>query len=99
MMRVPLVVERATVEPGCISAARISVGEFPKSKPSTFVLPRSPTRKSAAADAPSSMEATGTTRAPFETRTAIVVLALKASTTTIVEPARAAARAPDTPPA
>ncbi len=45
------------------------------------------------------MEATGTTLAPFETRTAMVVLALKASTTTTTEPARAAARAPLSPPA
>jgi hypothetical protein len=45
------------------------------------------------------MESTGITRAPFETRTAIVVLALNASTTTTAEPARAAERAPLSPPA
>src|ERR687897_2022181 len=95
--RVPFVVERATVEPGGISEPRISVGELPKSKPATFALPRSPMRKSVSA-APST-EATGTILAPLETRTAIVVLALKASTTTTTEPARAALRAPLSPPA
>jgi hypothetical protein len=45
--RVPFVVERATVEPGGTSDARISVGELPKSKPATLALPLSPTRKSA----------------------------------------------------
>jgi hypothetical protein len=44
--------------------ARISVGGLPKSKPATFALPRSPMRRSAGSDAASSMEATGTTRAP-----------------------------------
>jgi hypothetical protein len=44
--------------------ARISVGGLPKSKPATFALPRSPMRMSAGSDAASSMEATGTTRAP-----------------------------------
>ncbi len=73
---VPFVVERATVEPGSIPAAMTSVGEFPKSKPFTFALPRSPILKSAPAyPAASSMEATGTTRAPLWMRTAIVVLA------------------------
>jgi hypothetical protein len=92
--RVPFVVERAILEPGGISEPMISVGELPKSKPATFALPRSPMRKSVLADAASSTEATGTTLAPFETRTAMVVLALKASTTTTTEPARAARRAP-----
>ena len=97
--RVPFVVERATVEPGGISEPRISVGELPKSKPATFALPRSPMRKSVSAAAAPSTEATGTILAPLETRTAIVVLALKASTTTTTEPARAALRAPLSPPA
>ena len=75
--RVPFVVERTTVEPTGTSDARISVGELPKSKPATIALPRSPARRSAPAyERASSIEATGTTRAPFFTRTAIVVLAL-----------------------
>src|SRR5215212_1356134 len=93
-MRVPFVVERATVESGGISEARISVGELPKSKPATFALPRSPMRKSVSAEAASSMDATGKTLAPLETSTAMVVLALNASTTTTTEPARAAVLAP-----
>jgi hypothetical protein len=56
-------------------------------------------RKSALADAASSTEETGTTLAPFETSTVMVVLALKASTTTTTEPARAALRAALSPPA
>jgi hypothetical protein len=96
--RVPLVVERATVVPGGISEPRISVGELLKSKPATTALPRSPMRKSASADAASAIEATGTTLAPFETSTAMVVLALKASTTT-TEPVLAALLAPLSPPA
>ena len=75
------------------------MGELPKSKPATFAPPRSPMRKSALADAASSMEATGTTLAPFEASTAMVVLALKASTTTTTEPFRAALLAPRSPPA
>ena len=97
-MRVPFVVERATVEPGGIAEARISVGELPKSKPATFALPRSPMRKSVPAEAASSMDATGKTLAPFETSTAMVVLALNASTTTTTEPVRAAVLAPRSPP-
>jgi hypothetical protein len=98
--RVPFVVERTTVEPAGTSDSRISVGELPKSKPATIALPRSPARRSAPAyERASQIEATGTTRAPFFARTAIVVLALKASTTTTAEPARAAARAPRSPPA
>src|SRR5215213_7947854 len=57
--RVPFVVERVILEPDGISEPRISVGELPKSKPTTFALPRSPTRKSVLADAASSTEATG----------------------------------------
>ena len=95
----PVVVERATVEPGGIFKPRISVGELPKSKLATFALPRSPMRKSVSAEPASSTDAKGTTLAPFETSTATVVLALKASTTTTTEPEWAAARAPLSPPA
>src|SRR5918998_4106632 len=98
--RVPFVVERTTVEPGGTFASRISVGELPKSNPATLALPLSPARKSAPAYVRAhSTEATGTTRAPLETRVAMVVLALNASTTTTAAPARAAARAPLSPPA
>ena len=44
------------------------------------------------------MDATGKTLAPFETSTAMVVLALNASTTTTTEPVRAAVLAPRSPP-
>lgn len=89
---VPFVVERATLEPEGKFDARISVGGLPKSKPDTFALPRSPMRRSAGSDAASSMEATGVTRAPLATGTAIGVLVRNASTTTTTDPARAAAR-------
>jgi hypothetical protein len=98
--RVPFVVERTTVEPGGTSAPVTSVGELPKSKPATLALPLSPARKSAPSyERACSTEATGTTRAPLETRTAIVVLALNASTTTTAAPERTAERAPLSPPA
>ena len=87
------------MEAGGTYEPRISVGELPKSKPATFALPRSPMRKRVSADAASSTDATGTTLAPFETSTAMVVLILKASTTITTEPARAAVRAPLSPPA
>jgi hypothetical protein len=76
MILVPFVEERTTVEPSGMRASSTSVGELPKSKPFTLALPRSPMRKSAGYISASSMEATGTTRAPCATSTAIVVLAL-----------------------
>ena len=82
-----------------MSLPRISVGELPKSKPATFALPRSAMRKSVSADAAAATDATGTTLAPLEMSTAMVVLALKASTMTTTEPEREATRAPLSPPA
>ena len=73
---VPFMEEGTTVEPEGMRASSTSVDEFPKSKPFTLALPRSPMRKSAGHTLASSMEATGTTRAPWATSTAIVVLAL-----------------------
>jgi hypothetical protein len=55
-------------------------------------------RKFVSAEAASSMDATGMTLAPFETSTAMVVLALNASTATTVAPVRAALLAPRSPP-